>query len=379
MAADVETLINNMKTYADEAKDNALGSIDSAVSSVTGIADELVWDSGLSSWSYEKVSTKAYDLLEALNITKTTTSASKPNTLGDFSGLPNADTYTKPTILANTRTALHTLYNAISLIPERLTQAIIMFDTVNNKVLSDLINGGYGIDPADEEALWQRTRDRESIAANIALDELRNKFSAYGIPIPQGAYVAVLESALNKSQDIMSDANRDISIKRADLYRTTREKTMKFSLELANAQLGITTKKIEMMKETASAIMENIRVDIEAHKELLAVNDFNLKKIFGKQEILEKIYGSDINSWDARLNALTKTYAIIQQGSADQLNADRLGYESNVAKAKVNIEAFQAKVNIYTAALESKAHVLMAEIAGALSALNAVISQIANE
>ena len=378
MAADVETLINNMESYAENATSDALSSIESAVNSVTSLAGHLVWDAGLSSWSYGSVSSKAYELLTALNIGSVTTNPTVPATLGTID-LPNTDGYTKPTALADVLSVLHTLYNTISLVPERLTQALYMFEKVNDKVLSDLLNGGYGIDPADEEALWQRTRDRESIIANIALDEIRNQFSAYGIPIPQGAYVAALESALNKAQDNISTVNRDISIKRADLYRTTRETTIKFSLDLANAQLGITTQKIAMMKETASAMIEDIRVDIDAHKELLAVNEFDLKKIFGKQDILEKIYGSNINSWDAKLNALTRTYAIIQQGSADQLNADRLGLDSNVAKAKVNIEAFRAEVDINTAALQAKANVLMANVAGALSALNAVISQLANE
>lgn len=376
--ADVEALITSVEDYADTATSEALASIDAAVSSVGELASRLVWDIG-SNWDYSILNARA---IEMINLLKPGTEQKppKPDGLGVFdnlTGMPKPTGYDKPTdSLIDLLNNAHTIINIVSAMPERIVESMIMFEAVNDKIMYDLTNGGYGIDPLDEQALWQRTRDRESIVANIALEELRNQFASYSIPIPQGAYLAALEIALNKSQDAMSTVNRDISIKRADLYRTTRESTIKLSIELANAQLGITTQKITMMKDAANIMLEEIRTDIEAHKELLAVDDFNLRVILGKQDVLAKIYGSEINSWELRLIALTRAYAILQQANTDQLASDRLAFDSNINHARVQVEAFNAQVNVITAALQSKAHVLMSKVAGALSALNAVASAI---
>lgn len=62
-----------------------------------------------------------------------------------------------------------------------------LLDELNSKLLSDLQNGGYGIETADEQALFNRLRDRETELALTQVEEIRRSAAARGFPLPPGA------------------------------------------------------------------------------------------------------------------------------------------------------------------------------------------------
>ena len=96
-------------------------------------------------------------------------------------------------------------------------------DLVQAKVESDLVNGGYGIEPDDEQALYDRVRDRETQAA-ISEEENELRASASrGFTLPAGAAQARMDVARQAARERISEANREISTNRAALFRTTRE------------------------------------------------------------------------------------------------------------------------------------------------------------
>jgi hypothetical protein len=90
-------------------------------------------------------------------------------------------------------------------------------------ILFDLTNGGYGLDPRDEQALWERAKDREAQNANNAIQDFQRSISARGFSIPSGAMLAGLQKVQQQSRGAISTHNRDISIKRADMYVQARQ------------------------------------------------------------------------------------------------------------------------------------------------------------
>ena len=369
MPTSIDTLIANSRSYADSAVSGAIMWIEK-LSALGDLVASLTFVDGVPTWSYEEIGDAARSGYNDVRSQK----PKRPDRLGEFNiGLPpDID----PIDLALIKKQCGDLITLISTIPDRFVQALALYDAVNNMLMYDLTNGGYGIDPRDETALWERTRDRESIAANLGIAEAKKQYAIYGMPIPPGALSGVIGIAITKAQDGMSSVNRDISIKRADLYRVAREFTITKSIELATAQLGLTKLKIETLRDAVTTILEAAKIELEEYKGELSKYGYEFNKIIEEQKIKSEIYRTDITGWSAQMDALTKSYSILQQGNADQLNADRIVASESIQRAQAQIAAFNTVTNVKMTAMTSIAKVLSDKVAGALSSLNTLVGQI---
>lgn len=59
-----------------------------------------------------------------------------------------------------------------------------LLDDLKLKLMADLVNGGYGIEPLDEQSLWERAREREMLAADSAIDQATTLAAARGFILP---------------------------------------------------------------------------------------------------------------------------------------------------------------------------------------------------
>lgn len=371
--SEASAIVENAKDYADDAVTDALSKVDLEVNKVSDLAGELSWALDIPVTSYSALGSKIYEVLEALKSEQPV----KPINLGDYNlGFPIDFQPVDTSVL---KSHIATLINLIGTIPDRISEALNIIDLVTGKISSDLLNGSYGIDPNDENLMWERMRDRESINANLGLEEIKKQYGGYGLPIPQGALLEAFEILLDKAQDILSTASRDITIKRADLYRTAREFAINKGLELGKEQLGITDFKVKALVSAAEAQYNALKLEIENHKELLSKFEADMRRIFDEQRILSEIYKVDIDAWIGRINGMINANEAIIRQSMNQLEADKLTLDSRVEHAKAQILAFNAEVNIRTAALSGIVSVLSNKVAGALSSINAVAAEIATE
>ena len=371
--SEASAIVENAKDYADSATEDALAKVDLEVQKVSNLAGDLEWASNIPVTSYISLGSKIYEVLEALK----TEQPVKPSNLLHYSlGFP---VDFQPVDISVLKAQIASLINVIGTIPDRISEALTIIDLVTGKISSDLINGGYGIDPNDETLMWERMRDRESINANLGIEEIKRQFGAYGMPIPQGALLEAFEVFLAKAQDVISTAGRDITIKRADLYRTAREFAINKGIELGKEQLGITDMRVKALVSAADAQYNALKLEIENHKEQLLLFESQMKRIFDEQNLLTSVYKIDIEAWIGRINAMINANEAITRQSLNQIEADRLTLDSRVEHAKAQIMAFNAEVNIRTAALSGIVSVLSNKVAGALSSVNAIAAEIATE
>jgi hypothetical protein len=371
--SEASAIVENAKDYADSATADALSKVELEVSKVSDLAGELEWALDIPVTSYSLLGSKIYEVLEALK----TEQPIKPSNLGSYSlGFPVDFNPVDTSVL---KAHIATLINLIGTIPDRISEALTIIDLVTGKITSDLVNGGYGIDSNDETLMWERMNDRESLNANLGIEEIKKQYGAYGMPIPQGALMEALEIFLIKATDVLSTASRDITIKRADLYRTAREFAIAKGIELGKEQLGITDMKVKALVGIADAQYNALKLEIENHKEELLLFEANMKRIFDEQNLKVAIYKVDIDAWISRINAMINANEAIIRQSLNQLEADKLTLDQRIENAKAQILAFNAEVNIRTAALSGIVSVLSNKVAGALSSINTVAAQIATE
>ena len=107
-----------------------------------------------------------------------------------------------------------------------------LLDALELKLLSDVRDGGYGIEVIDEDAMWGRARDREYQAAMTEEAEIEARYAGRGYPLIPGVAVEAIMRVARATHDKLSDFNREMTITRAELFRKTREMAIEKSITL---------------------------------------------------------------------------------------------------------------------------------------------------
>lgn len=443
--AEIDTLIANARAYANEAVSGAITYVEN-FAALEDMINQLQFTSGLPTWSYDEIGDEAFSALDTVRSQEpeepsvgeppewnyreisnrvfevldaiTSQQPERPNDLGDFGDLEEPPDF-EGIDPASLREAVRQLITLISNMPDMFAQAVTIFTAVNEKIISDLSTGGYGIDTSDELAIWERSRGRILQETEAEIDEMRLHHSTYNMPIPPGSYNRLLGKAVDKANDALSDFNRDMTIKRGDLYADARKHAIDSAIKAGEVQMGGMKIKIEGLRDAVAAEMGIIEAELSAHRALLSTYGYKFDKIINKQKVLSDIYKTDIagwsarlgaltgaygvlqqsnkdqfdadrvitnvyadyfrakiEAWSARLGALTRAYGVLQQANTDQFNSDRATEAQEIQRARTQIDAFRAESEIRTRAMAEIANVFAHKVSGALTALNTLAAQI---
>lgn len=100
-----------------------------------------------------------------------------------------------------------------------------LLDEVTNVLFTDL-QSGEGVNILlleDEEQVFERLKDREYRSALVSEMEVLDTMAERGFPVPSGASVFLLQSAQKDARGRMSEAQRELSIQRVEMFRRARE------------------------------------------------------------------------------------------------------------------------------------------------------------
>lgn len=265
-------------------------------------------------------------------------------------------------------------------------------DPLVAKLLDGLTNGGYGIEPNDEQALWARARDRAEQQARIEYAEVDRQSVSTSFPMPQGAYFGRLDKARQKLQEALSEINREIALKRADLYVENRKFTIQevqkyeqIAISLYNAvqerALNFAKESVQIGILIYDASVKNFNAAMDAYKTEAAVFETKIRAELVKAELFkaqieaEKLRG-DFNQTKVNL------YTAQLQGVQQVVNL----YKSRVEAANLlsqlqqqKLDAFKSRVMIFSETVRAKQaeyDMYRAGITGELAKLDVYKSQI---
>lgn len=210
------------------------------------------------------------------------------------------------------------------------------------KLLNDLVNGGYGIDTADEVSLWNRARDREAKLGQANIEELRRQASGTSFAMPQGALYAALEKARQEAMEKVSSVNRDIALKRADLYVEQRRRvidqvlqTESQSIALYNAVQARTLESAQVRVQMAVALFDaGVKLFAAQQEEIKVQIDARLNSL----QSLVNVYAADISAYAAYVNAVASGAQIDIANSNNVLRRDIAEHESRVNMIKFRLQ-----------------------------------------
>lgn len=163
-------------------------------------------------------------------------------------------------------------------------------------LLNDVQNGGYGINPDDEQNLFNRERDRETQNVLQAEQEVIDIFAAKGFPIPPGAALADTQKILETAQASLSTVNRDIALKRAELYVQARQFSIQYSISWEQAFINLQNAKMERAlnyaKATSTFTLEFYNAEAQRFNSELslhaALRDSYQAKLTGVRALIDK-------------------------------------------------------------------------------------------
>lgn len=267
-----------------------------------------------------------------------------------------------------------------------------MQDALKAKLLFDLEHGGYGIDTADEAALWNRERDREGAEATIQLGEVARNYAGRGFPFPPGAMVRAMEQVSHKLMAASQSSSREIALKRADLYVQNRQFTLTQVRELESLLMNYHGAMLERMLNTAKAIadyaittfrakVDRYNLELERYKTEAAVFGDRIRALVERVGI----YRAQLEAADlqGRLELQkVDVYKALMSGVEMAVNVYRTQMEAVGIQAGIErdrMEAYRASIDAFVASVnaeQSKLQLYDAQVKGELAKVQVFQAQV---
>lgn len=267
-----------------------------------------------------------------------------------------------------------------------------LLDALQAKLLADLENGGYGIEPTDEAALWDRARARELEGAMAEMETILVEGAARGFPMPPGDLNVALQRSHQNLQDKVSTIGRDIALRRSELYVESRKFTMTEVKALENILIGYHNSVMERSLNAAKAVLDasiqifNAQVArynarLESYKTEASVFESRVRAALAQVEIfrvtmegkrleadLQKVQVDVYNAQLNGVNAVINLYKTQMEAAQIQANIEQL-----------RIQAFRALVDAYQAQVQAKVaefNMFESRIKGEVAKMNAFESEV---
>lgn len=211
-----------------------------------------------------------------------------------------------------------------------------LLDTIDAKLLSDLENGGYGIETADELMLIDRARERENETGERAMDEATQEFAAKRYDLPPGALLETMQRGREAIAAATNTLSREIALKRYDQLVTARQFALQQGVAVENLRMTFHGAMMERMlnaaRYTADAAIAYFNAQIEAAK-LQQANYESQARVF---ESLVRAEVEKLNIWRTQLEAQRL------KGDIDRLKIEQY---------RVEVEAVRAAYDLYNTRL----------------------------
>ena len=243
----------------------------------------------------------------------------------------------------------------------------LLLDPLKSKLLDNLVNGGYGIETADEIALFNRVRDREVEAMMSRISDAGRAMAARGFPLPPGELSVHVDRAYQEMQDKVSSASRDIMLERSKLFVENRQFTIRevkeveqmlinFHNAVQERSLNVARLTVELSVTIFKALVERYSARMNAYRVEAEVFADKIRGELAKAEIYRtqvdavnvgsQLQRNQVETYLAQLKGVETTVGIFRV----QMDAAKVQAEIE----RIKLEAYRSQVDTYTAQVQAK-------------------------
>jgi hypothetical protein len=242
-----------------------------------------------------------------------------------------------------------------------------LLDSLDGLLLNDILNGSYGIEPLDEQLLFERARDREIKQANVNVKQVRERIAARKFPVPPGFLYEAEQQEVQRGAAALSELNREILLQRSERYVQARQFAVQQGLNLEQALLNYQSSKEDRALRVAEATAD---FAIKFHNAAIALFqlDIELRRLYRDlhaehlQTVLTKVeeYRMQLQHVEAEDRRNVTRVNLYQQ----LLGAVKLYYDAQIArdertKVELQIETMKLEqskldVDLYLAQIRAR-------------------------
>lgn len=261
---------------------------------------------------------------------------------------------------------------------EKYTSSLLTYlaQTLQNRIQ----NGGTGLPPAVENALWDRGREREARTMRDQLDDL-DRYEGLGYALPPGVWLDARLKVATENAYANMGLSREIMIKMAELEQANILKALDGSIALESKLIDyanqIEQRAFEAVRYAteASIAVYNAKVQayaayVDAYKAKVAIYEAQVRAELAKVEG----YKAEISAEQAKAevnNALVNQFKVLTDAALSNIDIFKARIEGIRLKAEIEqlkvaiygeqVKAYNARINAYTATVEGYRAVVSAE------------------
>lgn len=212
--------------------------------------------------------------------------------------------------------------------------------------LLEWLQGGTGLSPVIEQAIWDRARNREDQVTKKGEQKLLVEYAQQGFTRPQGAHLAALDFFIQEAQNKIADLSREIAIKQADL----EQQNIKFAIEKVIALEQLTLSNHNSMMQRAH--------EVAVTTQKLAIDLFNAE--ISRVQASAQLATAAVANYESRLKgslATLERYKGELEGQkliSDLNNALIRDYTARVDAAKTTAEIYKIKVDAIVSKIQGE-------------------------
>ena len=267
----------------------------------------------------------------------------------------------------------------------------VLLTDVKNALISRL-QGGTGLNPLVEDAIYNRGKDREARVSLLSERALLVDRSSSGFSRPTGAAMAALEQMTQETQSKLIDLSREIMIKQAELeqenIKTSIQQVISLEDMLMREYNNINQRSFEVAKYTQDVSIEIVKLailkynsEVEAYKAFAVAYTSRVQAELAKVEIFkarieaEKLKG-DMNEQNIRIyiaslegiKSNVEIYKTLISAVSEKLRAESL-----------KVELYKADIDAYSSIVKAKSEeygMYSSQIKGELAKVDIYDSQV---
>ncbi len=221
---------------------------------------------------------------------------------------------------------------AFSFIEAEYTSALK--DALGTKLLSDVQNGGTGLSAAVEDAIWERTRERDDRDYVEAAAKIDSRWSGKGFRLPDGTLMNLQQDLVIDDRNQRTERSRDILIKQAELAQTNTHFAITSSLSLEQLEMNHANEVANRALDSAKSTME---FGIAFHN--LKITDYNIQLERAKVQAIEQ--AANLEGQKLKLEEYRTSLLEIEAKSGQ--DKDRM------AEYNLDIERYNSLLKLFTA------------------------------
>ncbi len=207
-------------------------------------------------------------------------------------------------------------------------------DALNTKLLSDVENGGTGLSEEVEDAIWERTRERDDRDYQEAATKLDSKWSGKGFSLPEGTLPELHQDLIVDDRNQRIERSRDILIKQAELAQANTHFAITSSLSLEQLELNHANEVANRSLEAAKSTME---LGIAFYN--LKISDYNIQLERAKLQAVEQ--SARLEGEKLKLEAYK--VELMEAQAKGALDKDRL------AEYQIDLERYEKQIKLFNA------------------------------